>query len=387
MVISKRVILFGLEANENFDPGLAAAAAILVANPETNYGENERIIEREVLKNTFGKLQSIVGGSLGSISFDVEIKGIDASPGTAIEIAPILKALGFSEALTPGTSSVYTGPITNNIPSATIYDYHDGTLTVLTSARPVSAVISGSAAGVGMLKVKFIGHMEQWGTAQAGGASTITLDAQSSAVDDTGIGQTIEIVKGTGKGQTRIISDYVGATKVATVSVAWVTVPDATSVYSIDGSIFDKTIISPSYEATMPAPVKGANFTIGGDAAVISNFETSIEYTTAINDDVSSPDGFAHPKITDIQVAGSFDPDKTLVASKDWIHEYKNGTVQAFDTGVIGSTAGNQWQLAMAKTYHNAAPTNSEQNGVSKFGMSYGVNETSGDDRVVLTLT
>lgn len=70
------------------------------------------------------------------------------------------------------------------------------------------------------------------GTAQAGASTTITLDASASAVDDFYNNQRIVIVSGTGAGQGRIISDYVGSTKVATVS-SWATNPDNTSVFVI----------------------------------------------------------------------------------------------------------------------------------------------------------
>lgn len=71
------------------------------------------------------------------------------------------------------------------------------------------------------------------GTAQAGGASTITLRAAASAVDGAYVGMTMRITGGTGPGQERKISAYVGATKVATLSAAWGVVPDATSSYDV----------------------------------------------------------------------------------------------------------------------------------------------------------
>lgn len=74
------------------------------------------------------------------------------------------------------------------------------------------------------------------GTATAGAATTITLDPSSSAADDAYNGLYIVIKGGTGAGQSRLISDYVGASKVATVSAAWATNPDATSVYDIRAS-------------------------------------------------------------------------------------------------------------------------------------------------------
>lgn len=74
-------------------------------------------------------------------------------------------------------------------------------------------------------------------TAQAGGASSITLKAGASAVNNFYNNAFITTTGGTGEGQTRWISGYDGATKEATVSVAWDTIPDATTTYSIGSAI------------------------------------------------------------------------------------------------------------------------------------------------------
>ena len=71
------------------------------------------------------------------------------------------------------------------------------------------------------------------GAAQAGSTSTITLKSTASATDDVYNGMYVTITSGTGSGQIRLIEDYVGSTKVATVAEAWTTAPDATSNYSI----------------------------------------------------------------------------------------------------------------------------------------------------------
>jgi hypothetical protein len=73
------------------------------------------------------------------------------------------------------------------------------------------------------------------GTAQAGGANTITLATTASTRTDLYKNLVITITGGTGSGQTKTISSYVGSTQVATVSSAWSTVPDNTSTYSIAG--------------------------------------------------------------------------------------------------------------------------------------------------------
>lgn len=70
-------------------------------------------------------------------------------------------------------------------------------------------------------------------TAQAGAASTITLDASASATDNIYKNQRVYLTGGTGAGQVRIITAYVGSTKVATVSPAWTTNPDNTSTFAV----------------------------------------------------------------------------------------------------------------------------------------------------------
>lgn len=69
--------------------------------------------------------------------------------------------------------------------------------------------------------------------AQAGSASTITLDAGASSTDDIYKGQIIWLASGLGVGQTRLITGYVGATKVVTVSPNWTTSPTTSTGFAI----------------------------------------------------------------------------------------------------------------------------------------------------------
>lgn len=71
------------------------------------------------------------------------------------------------------------------------------------------------------------------GTAQSGGASTMTLATAASAVDSAYNTQEVYIISGEAAGQRRVISGYVGATRVATVSVAWAVQPTSSSVYQV----------------------------------------------------------------------------------------------------------------------------------------------------------
>ncbi len=72
-------------------------------------------------------------------------------------------------------------------------------------------------------------------TAQAGGATTITLDVGASAVNDFYNNMAVRITAGPGAGETRYIASYVGSTKVATVGSAWSVQPTNSSTFKVFG--------------------------------------------------------------------------------------------------------------------------------------------------------
>ena len=98
------------------------------------------------------------------------------------------------------------------------------------------------------------------GTATAGTATTITLAVGSSALDSYYNGMIIYTIAGTGLGQTRTITAYVGATRIATVAT-W-TATDATTTYRISDrknacyNTFKTCQSKPSYTLGAPATLK-----------------------------------------------------------------------------------------------------------------------------------
>ena len=78
---------------------------------------------------------------------------------------------------------------------------------------------------------------QHYGTAQAGGTNTITLDAGESSVTDYWAKSAVQILSGTGAGQVNRATTYDGTTKVLTVVDNWKTQPDNTSVYMLIGRI------------------------------------------------------------------------------------------------------------------------------------------------------
>lgn len=148
------------------------------------------------------------------------------------------------------------GAVANRLPAALVGGRMDSNVAVMQAGIITAATIAPDAIGASELAADAVseiagavwdeamsGHVTSGtfgqrlygirsGTAQAGAATTITLDASASAVDDFYNNCLIVITGGTGAGQSRFITDYVGATKVATVGT-WATNPGATSVFVI----------------------------------------------------------------------------------------------------------------------------------------------------------
>ena len=104
-----------------------------------------------------------------------------------------------------------------------------------TNAWTARSVTGLPAWGTDAQLVSTIGSAKEFatGTATAGGATTLTNGAKSWATNMWANYQ-LRIKSGTGAGQIRTIASNTGT--VLTVSAAWTTNPDATSVYAIEGN-------------------------------------------------------------------------------------------------------------------------------------------------------
>lgn len=71
------------------------------------------------------------------------------------------------------------------------------------------------------------------GLARAGTINTITLNSLGSPINGVYVGQTVFLRSGQGEDQTRIVAEYVGSTKVATLDRNWDIIPNTTSGYVV----------------------------------------------------------------------------------------------------------------------------------------------------------
>jgi hypothetical protein len=383
LLTRKRTILAKIQPTPNTDPiPTGAANAILVRNQNTQ-PQATQMVGRDVIRPYLGNSEQLPVAINTTVDFEVEIAG-SGTAGVAPAYGPLLRACAFSETI-------------------------------------LAAAVTG--------------------TATAGGASSITLAVGSSAVDNFYKNFSMRITGGTGSGQSRVVASYVGSTKVATVSEAWTTAPDATSVYSIDAQVvyapvssgFEMVTIyfnvdgvlhkmtdargtvvadlnvaqipvykfkftglySPVADAAAPTvvytayqkpvPVNGVNTTglslHGFASAVLSALTIDMANNVVFRSLVGSESVL----ITDRKPAGSITMEAVAVATKDWWTEVRNATTGALSV-TQGTVAGNKVKFdSPAAQITN--PQYQDLNGVQMLqcGMVY-VPGVNGNDELTISV-
>lgn len=157
------------------------------------------------------------------------------------------------------------------------------------------------------------------GTAQAGGASSITLDASASATNDLYNYALVKIISGTGAGQTRQISDYNGSSKVATVSLAWTTQPSSDSVFVLDALGVDAATVASIADGVWDES-RAAHVTAGSFGERVNANVTQISGDTTAADNLESYcDGTTPQPVNMTQISGD-------AVAADNLESYCDGT-------------------------------------------------------------
>lgn len=131
-------------------------------------------------------------------------------------------------------------------------------------------VASGPKNTLAALQPRVLPLLRQ-ATAAAGTAGTITLDSAAVDLDDYYNGCVVRTIGGTGGGgglgsrdnQARVIVDYAGSTRVATVSPAWEVTPDATTMFEIlQSDLTGHNLSQPVHPTSLPSQVDVANLAL-----------------------------------------------------------------------------------------------------------------------------
>lgn len=157
-----------------------------------------------------------------------------------------------------------TGDVTGNLSGSV------GSVTAIVTANTTQ--ISGDSTAADNLETAYddTAGSVPWtrivdqGTAQSATGTTLVLRAAAGFADDELNGATVTITGGTtGVGQSRVITDYVGATDTATVDT-WATTPTGTIAYKITGTATNPTGVPSSVNVTQWNGTAVATPTVAG---------------------------------------------------------------------------------------------------------------------------
>lgn len=157
MLEKRSVVLVKDEVTYNTDSVPVAGTDAVLCESMSWAFSHARMHARKPVRPSMAPLQSIYAGTLINVSGKCEIKG-SGTAGTAPEIAPILRACGFSETLVAVTSATYK-PQSNqaNHKSSTVYFYDDGLLLKLTGCRGKCS-FDMQVGSIGMMSFDLTGH-------------------------------------------------------------------------------------------------------------------------------------------------------------------------------------------------------------------------------------
>ena len=148
----------------------------------------------------------------------------------------------------------------------------------------------------------------------------------------------------------------------------------------------DTTAPAPTFVDTVPPPLINVPFTVGSFLAVTQQLQFDLSNTVATPPSISAGDGYGEIIVTNRDVSGSFDPEAELKANQDFIQDWKDGVTKAIDTGVIGNSAGNQYQITFPKAhYREVSP--GDRDSIRTYDMSFGAAESTTDDEVSIVFT
>ena len=133
----KRVILIEAESSYGTDPTPAATDVVLVRDLSIT-PQSSDVVNRDVVRPYLGASEQLLANTSVECTFSVELAG-SGTAGTAPRYGSALKACGFSETVSSGTSVTYA-PISSSFSSVTIHYNVDGVRHIVTGCRGTFAI-------------------------------------------------------------------------------------------------------------------------------------------------------------------------------------------------------------------------------------------------------
>lgn len=320
----------------------------------TSDGENVKLARDRVMGGTgFGGTGvdvKTVNDNLGTAQADLTaIKGAGFATGTDSlkVISDNVDTVNANTAPAAVANSVWDATTTGNITPGTM-----GGLVNTASGAPSAATIAGAVwdeATAGHNSFGTFGQTLQVmgsGTAQDGSANTIQLAVGSSSLNDYYKNGLVFITSGTGVGQVRLISGYVGGSVTASVDPVWVTNPIGDdSVYVIlpsglagGGSAPTAATVASAVwnEALAGHAIVGSSGKKLSDGALTTDVTTAASgITTSLGAQLTRALGLMHENSVMDQT--TFDGSNNLTSGRLRIYNSKANALAAGLTGLLNT--------------------------------------------------
>lgn len=145
------------------------------------------------------------------------------------------------------------------------------------------------------------------------------------------------------------------------------------------------SLLSPTYDSTVPPPLLSAAFSLDSYSLVASELDIDVNNTLELREDFNTSSGYISAVITDRSVVGRLVTEAVPTATKDWF-----GLAEASTQGALtikaGATAGNIITVTAPKVQWSL-PTQNAIGGRSGIAMDLRLNRNSGGDEIVVTFT
>lgn len=148
-----------------------------------------------------------------------------------------------------------------------------------------------------------------------------------------------------------------------------------------DGALLAAT----SLESTVPPIFVDASLTIDSYAAILSKIEIDTGNAIALRKDANKASGHVSAVIAGKESTLTLDPENVLVATEDFMGNWRSGTQMAF-TATIGSVAGNIIAITAPKVQYQGVGL-AERDGQSTLDITALLAAEDGDDEWQIAIT
>lgn len=152
----------------------------------------------------------------------------------------------------------------------------------------------------------------------------------------------------------------------------------------------DQSQPAPTYNSTTPKAALNMAISLGGvTAAIARSWEVSLNNTIVMPPSLAAADGYGEVQISQRDVAGSLVIDAELDSVIDVDDQLSAGTGITFQSGTLGSTAGNRFALnSSSNGLYFRDKGFGDADGIRIRTMTFGIKESaSGNDEISLVFT